>query len=116
MAEWPPVVFFLLGIILLPLVPRALRSSLFVLAPLSALIYLIDLEPGVYATMPFLDYELVPFEVTRLGKLFSIVFCIAAALGGVYAFHLKDTSQQGVGRASTIGSGSGRGEALMPAA
>lgn len=94
MAEWPPVVFFLLGAVLLPIVPKAIRSSLFILAPLSALIYLIDLEPGVYATMPFLDYQLVPFEVTRLGKLFSIVFCIAATLGGVYAFHLKDTGQQ----------------------
>ena len=94
MAEWPPVVFFLAGAILLPIVPKAVRSSLFILAPLSALVYLVNLEPGVYARVPFLDYELVLFEVTRLGKLFSIVFCIAATLGGVYAFHLKDTSQQ----------------------
>ncbi len=94
MAEWPPVVFFLAGAILLPIVPKAFRSSLFILAPISALAYLINLEPGVYARVPFLDYELAPFEVTRLGKLFSIVFCMAATLGGVYAFHLKDTSQQ----------------------
>jgi len=94
MAEWPPVLIFLLGAVLIPFVPRSARSSVFVAAPLSALLYIISLDTGVHATMPFLSYELIPFEVTRLSKLFAYVFCTATTLGGIYAFHLKDASQQ----------------------
>lgn len=45
-------------------------------------------------SMPFLQYELVPYRVDRLSLLFGYVFHIAAFIGVVYSLHDQDTMLQ----------------------
>jgi multicomponent Na+:H+ antiporter subunit D len=90
----PPAAIFILGAILLPLLPRRGRSAGFLVFPLLAFALLVQLQPGVSLTIPFLNYELVVLRVDQLSRAFGYVFIIMAFLGGVYGFHLKDTPQQ----------------------
>lgn len=94
MPEWPPVVLFLLGAALLPVLPRVVRPAVCVAVPLLALGQLLRFTPGLTIAFPFLDYALVPLEVTRLSLAFGYVLTIMAAIGGVYAWSLRDSGQQ----------------------
>lgn len=90
----PPATIFIVGAILLLLLPHRARSAGFLVFPLLAFALLLQLEPGASLTVPFLNHELVLLRVDRLSLAFGYVFIITAFLGGVYGFHLKDTGQQ----------------------
>ena len=94
MSSWPPAIVFILGAILLLLLPRRARSACYLAFPLLAFVLLLRLEVGASLTFPFLNYELVLCRVDRLSLAFGYVFITMAFLGGVYGFHLKDTGQQ----------------------
>ncbi len=94
MNSLPPAVIFIVGAIVLLLLPQRARSAAFLVFPLLALVLLLRLEVGSSLTVPFLNYELVLCRVDRLSLAFGYVFVIMAFLGGVYGFHLKDTGQQ----------------------
>jgi multicomponent Na+:H+ antiporter subunit D len=89
-----PAFPLLLGAFVLPLVPRAFRSALFLIFPLAALVLLSGLESGATIAWPFLMYELVVSRVDGLSLAFGYVFSLVALLGGVYSFHIKDVGQQ----------------------
>ncbi len=90
----PPVLFMLAGALILPLLPRRLRAGAFVLFPLAALAVVWLLPEGQGSRLPFLGYELILCEMTRLTRLFGTIFALIAAIGGVYSFHQKETGQQ----------------------
>ncbi|MBI2831323.1 MAG: Na(+)/H(+) antiporter subunit D [Chloroflexi bacterium] len=90
----PPAIIFILGAIVLPLLPRRSRSAGYLVFPLLAFIILVNLNAGTNLTVPFLNYEMVLLRVDRLSLAFGYVFIIMAFLGGIYGFHLKDTGQQ----------------------
>ena len=94
MSNLPPAIIFILGAILLPLLPRRFRSIGFLIFPLLAFVLLLHLQVGTTLTVPFLDYELVLCRVDRLSLAFGYIFVLISLLGGIYAFHLKDTGQQ----------------------
>lgn len=94
MANFPLALIFVLGAILLPVLPRQVRSAAFLVITAVAFFFLIRLEPGATLTFPFLNYELMPVRVDRLSLAFGYVFIIMGFLGGVYGYHLKDTMQQ----------------------
>lgn len=94
MSSLPPAIVFILGAILLPLLPRRFRSAGYLLFPLIAFIVLMRLDAGTNLTVSFLDQELMPFRVDRLSLAFGYVFVIIAFLGGIYGFHLKATLEQ----------------------
>jgi multicomponent Na+:H+ antiporter subunit D len=89
-----PAAIMLAGGLLMPLVPRAIRSPLFVFVPIAALASLYGLEPGASLSVRFLDYQLVVARVDRLSLAFGYVFSLIAFLGAVYSYHVKDTGQQ----------------------
>lgn len=89
-----PAAFLLAGGLVIPLVPRPIRSVFFVCLPIAALAVLYGLEPGASIVLPFLQYQLVVARVDRLSLAFAYVFTLVAFLGAVYSFHLKDTGQQ----------------------
>jgi multicomponent Na+:H+ antiporter subunit D len=64
------------------------------LAPALALALLTQLDPGATLVWPFLKYELVLSRVDRLSLAFGYVFTLAAFLGAIYGFHLRDLGQQ----------------------
>jgi multicomponent Na+:H+ antiporter subunit D len=43
--------------------------------------------------VPFLDLELDFMRVDKLSNVFGIIFCIAAFLGNLFAFHLRENTQ-----------------------
>ena len=94
MSNFPLAFIFLLGAVLLPVLPRRWRAAAFLVFPLAAFYCLLHLETGASLTAPFLNYELVLCRVDQLSLAFGYVFVIMGFLGGVYGFHLKDTLQQ----------------------
>ena len=94
MSNFPLAIIFVLGAILLLILPRRVRPAAYLVFPVAAFVLLLRLEPGASLTTPFLNYELVLCRVDRLSLAFGYVFIIMAFLGGVYGFHVKDALQQ----------------------
>ncbi|HXG00561.1 MAG TPA: Na(+)/H(+) antiporter subunit D [Bacteroidota bacterium] len=89
-----PALVLLGGAVVLPLLPRSLRSSACVVLPLLSLAVVLTSRDGATLSVPFLDYTLVVLKVDQLSRVFATVFCLVAFAGEIYAFHLRDTPQQ----------------------
>lgn len=94
MISIPPGLIIIAGAIILPLLPKKARSSAFLIFPLLAFVWLLQLAPGSTLTVPFLQYELIVTSVDKLSLAFGYVFVIIAFIGGFYGFHVKDTAEQ----------------------
>ncbi|MGZ8442998.1 MAG: Na(+)/H(+) antiporter subunit D [Candidatus Binatia bacterium] len=94
MTELMPAAPLLIGALLLPILPRRLRPVLFVLAPALGFGLLTQLSASAVLTWPLLNYELLISRVDRLSLAFGYVFTLAAFLGAIYGFHLRDLGQQ----------------------
>jgi len=94
MTSLPPGAILILGAVLLPFLPRRIRSTAFLVFPALVFCLLLFLEPGTSLNVPFLNYELVLSQVDRLSLTFGYVFAIMAFLGGIYGFHLRNTGEQ----------------------
>ena len=90
----PPALFFILGAILLPLLPQKIRSGAYLVFPILAFATVANLEVGAGLVVPVLNWDLVLLQVDRLSLAFGYVFIIMTFLGGIYAFHVKDVGQQ----------------------
>ncbi|MFC1799128.1 Na(+)/H(+) antiporter subunit D [Thermodesulfobacteriota bacterium] len=90
----PPAFIYFIGALVLPLVKNRLaRQVTALIIPLIAFIDLIHMQPGVYWTYRFLDYELVLGRVDRLSMIFAYVFVIISFISMLYAIHIKETGQ-----------------------
>ena len=96
MASFPPVLIMVVAAVLVALSPVSIvRKAIAVVAPLLVLAQLIwGLEAGDSVTLTWLTLELEPLRADKLSIVFGYVFAIAAALGGIYAWHLEDRYQQ----------------------
>jgi len=94
MSSLPPGLIFILGAVLLPLLPGKIRSATYLVFPLLAFATIVNLEVGSSLVVPVLSWELVLLQVDRLSLAFGYVFIIMTFLGGIYAFHVKDVGQQ----------------------
>ncbi len=96
MASFPPVLIMVVAALLVALIPVSIvRKAIAVGAPLLVLAQLIwGLEAGDSMTLTWLSLELEPLRADKLSIVFGYVFAIAAGLGGIYAWHLEDRSQQ----------------------
>jgi len=92
--NFPIALIYLAGAIILMLVPRRVRSAAYLVFPVIAFIILLQLEVGASYSISFLNYELVLCQVDKLSLAFGYVFVIMSFLGGIYAFHVKDSLQQ----------------------
>ncbi len=94
LATLPLPFYFLIGGLLSIFMPKGVIKSSFVcLVPILALIALLNgtWEEGL--KVQFLDLELNFMRVDKLSTVFGIIFCIAAFLGNVFAFHLRESTQ-----------------------
>ena len=90
----PPALIFFLGAGLVALLRGRAQSVVMVLVPLVGALNLYGLDHGTYwddATI--FDYALTPVRVDMLSVLFGYLFHIAAFIGLVFAFHVRDTIQ-----------------------
>ena len=68
---------------------------MFLLAvPLVALLQVCFLELGNFYEIQVFGLNLELMRVDKLSKVFGIIFCLAALLGNLYAWHVKDIVQQ----------------------
>lgn len=91
----PTAFLFFLGALILPFLPRGpARAGLLLVVPVIAAFQVINLEFGNLAQVEFFGYSLDLMRVDKLSRIFALIFCLAALLGGVFALHLRDLVQQ----------------------
>jgi multicomponent Na+:H+ antiporter subunit D len=81
-----PAFILIIGGLILPLLQGKWRSILALLLPLIALVVIWSVPDGNHYSISFLSYELEPFRVDKLSRLFIIVFSITAFAGVLYCY------------------------------
>ena len=95
MTELPPFIPFFLAALILPFVRGPLRNAVLLLTPILGGLHLwFDVPAGVLVTVSVLDFELILMRTDKLSLLFGYLFHIAAFIAAIFAFHLRDTTQQ----------------------
>ncbi len=92
---FPPFLLFVAGAALLPLIPNGHpRALVAIIVPVISA-YLIWMMPeGVHGQFMLMGQELTLLRVDKLSTIFGLVFCLAAFLALIYAWHVRDTIQQ----------------------
>ncbi len=90
-----PAFVYLIGALITPLLPQGPVRGLFLLAvPLVGLATFIGLDFGNYGQVPLLGYTLGLFRLDALSYVFGLIFSLAGFLSLLYAWHVRDTTQQ----------------------
>lgn len=84
-AVLPPALVLIFGGLLLPLVPRGVRSVWVLAFPLLTLWSVWQVPDGVILSLPFLDYTLEPVQGDKLSRLFATIFSIMAFAGALFS-------------------------------
>ena len=94
MNELPAFIPFFIGAVAALLTRGHLRSFLMLaIIVLSGLHLCMLPEEGVRVQLNFLEYELVPYRLDDLSRIFGYVFHIAAFISVLFALHVRDTTQ-----------------------
>ena len=96
MLDQTPIAFiFFAAAALLLLIPQGrARGAFLLLVPLFAGWQIWGLELGNLYQVSFFGFDIELMRVDKLSRIFGIVFALAAFMGNVYAWHLRDTVQQ----------------------
>ena len=86
--------FFGAAALLLVLPQGRVRGALLLAVPLVAVAQVWALPAGTYAQVEFFGLTLDLMRVDKLSRVFALIFCLAAFLGNLYAWHVRDTVQQ----------------------
>ena len=81
-----PALILIIGGLILPLLGNTWRSILALLLPVAALAAIWSVTDGSHWPISFLNYELDPFSVDKLSRLFITVFSITAFAGVLYCY------------------------------
>ncbi|MGB1581354.1 MAG: Na+/H+ antiporter subunit D, partial [Nevskiales bacterium] len=81
----PPGLWLALGGLLLASPFKPLRYLLVLVLPLLLLAILWSFPEAHSVSAGFLGYQLIPLEISKLGRLFATVFLIMAWVGGLFA-------------------------------
>lgn len=91
----PPFLIYILGALVLPFIKAGnLRSGLALLIPLIGAWIIWTAPMGEHAQMVFFGFDLELMRVDKLSRIFGLVFSLAALIGLIYAWHLRDWVQQ----------------------
>lgn len=93
-AEFPPGLLMIVGAIFVPFVRGHLRSAYMLALPLLGIWQLVFLDPGTFGAMSVFGFELTHVRVDKLSLIFGYIFYIAAAIGIIFAWHIKDLAEQ----------------------
>ncbi len=92
---WPTAFLFFAAAAVLPLLPKGLlRALLLLVVPLAAAWQIWTLDLGTFAQVEFIGFQLDLMRVDKLSRVFGLIFCLAAFLGNLYAWHVRDPVQQ----------------------
>ena len=70
------------------------RSILLLCVPLVALFQIYSLGLGNFYPVELFNFNLELMRVDKLSRVFGLIFCVAAFLGNLYAWHIRDSVQQ----------------------
>lgn len=91
----PTAFWFFAAALTLPLLPRGnLRAALLLAIPLIAGWQVWTLPEGNLVQVEFFGFTLDLMRVDKLSRVFGLIFCLAAFLTNLYAWHVRDTVQQ----------------------
>ena len=91
----PTFYLFVLAALGAGLLPKgSIRAALLLLVPVLAALQIWSLPEGNLYQVELLGQQLELMRVDKLSRVFGLIFCIAAFLGNLYAWHIKDTVQQ----------------------
>ncbi len=91
----PTAVLFFAGAALLIMLPQGrLRAALLLAVPVLAAWQVWTLPFGDHVQVNFFGLDLELMRVDKLSRIFALIFSLAAFLGNLYAWHVRDTVQQ----------------------
>jgi multicomponent Na+:H+ antiporter subunit D len=89
-----PALILIAGAFIVPLVPKSVRSAVFLIFPIISLYIIWILPDGFSLQTSIAGYDLTLVTADRLSKVFGYIFSIIAFIGGIYSYHLKEPGQQ----------------------
>lgn len=89
-----PFLIFMLGALLVALSTERVRPWLSLLVPVLGVINVFGLQNGVHGSLVLFDQTLVLLRVDKLSLIFGYLFHLAAFLGVLFSFHVRDRVQQ----------------------
>ncbi|MDB3920384.1 Na(+)/H(+) antiporter subunit D [Paracoccaceae bacterium] len=91
----PTFYLFVLAALGAGLLPKgSMRAALLLFVPVLAALQIWSLPEGNLYQVELVGQQLEMMRVDKLSRVFGLIFCIAAFLGNLYAWHIKDTVQQ----------------------
>ncbi|MCP5037206.1 MAG: Na(+)/H(+) antiporter subunit D [Rhodobacteraceae bacterium] len=92
---FPTAFLFFAGALALLALPQGrLRAGLLLAIPIAAAWQVWSLPEGGLWQVTFFGLELELMRVDRLARVFALIFTLAAFLGNLYAWHVRDAVQQ----------------------
>lgn len=92
---FPPAYLFFAAALILPFLPQGrLRGAFLLIVPLVAGWLVWTLPDGNLMPVRFMGLDLELLRVDKLARAFGLIFALAAFLGNLYAWHIRDSVQQ----------------------
>ena len=91
----PTAFIFIASALILGFLPRGhIRSTILLATPVLAAWHIWNLPVGIFSQVEFMGQTLDMMRVDKLSRIFGLIFCLAAFLGNLYAWHVRDLIQQ----------------------
>jgi multicomponent Na+:H+ antiporter subunit D len=89
-----PSLIFLIGAVLLPLVPQAARKGWLLLVPILAFARIVTMNSGTFGEIHFTKEITLTFgRVDRLSQVFGYIMGLMAIIGTLYGLHVKRAAE-----------------------
>lgn len=92
-----PALILIVGSLLLPLVPSALKKGYLLLIPALAFVRVLSLVKGMHGEVQFMDWVLVFGRVDGLSHVFGHILSLACLLATLYGLQVKENAQHMAG-------------------
>ncbi|MEM7256986.1 MAG: Na(+)/H(+) antiporter subunit D [Pseudomonadota bacterium] len=94
MTSLNPALLFIVAGLLIPLFPVGARKYLGLVVPVIGIALLVLTSHGHHGQLTLFGLELTTYRLDKLAFVWALIFQIAAFIGALYAFHMKDPVQQ----------------------
>ncbi len=88
-----PSLILLVGALLLPMVPKALKKPWLLLVPVLAFLRIWTMPKGTFGLVQFLDWQLVFGRVDGLSAVFGYIMGLMCIVGTLYGLHVREDEQ-----------------------
>lgn len=88
-----PSLIFVVGALLLPLIPARAKRAYLLLVPLLVFARIWAMPKGIFGQVQFLEWTLVFGRVDALSHVFGYIMGLMAIIGTLYGLHVKEDAQ-----------------------